>query len=1240
MEIAEEEEEERERKRKSLIEKDARPQTADSATRVTLDPALATSPDVSEISGRIDPPDSVDAPRPVSPANSFDDAAWRMSSQSACQDLYSYSSYPYSKPRVKLGPRPSLETGGRPQTSGGPSATGIDRPISSVPAGLRLVSKGSRKCTRPVSGKAQTGEHDDRGAISEAPEITFLAASLAIPEHQVPDPDKLQRPHTSSGAHGAVDASESSFPPTSAEMSPAPSASQRSRAKSNLVTPEKARLLKAMRLRQKKQQEMIAAASRDAIPEVPAALDGADLPLEPAAVEAVPEHDKRLSAPQADSGIEVDLAPDRVSIGTRSDSHPASPVVASSEIDDSTHASSLSESTEETVHADEQRPSDGDEAKTGGESGLYTRPELESENVTDLHGETSPGEPSTLEPRAPNRVEDSPQPGQARISEAEAKKMQVQLEGDGRENTRTGEETKDGGRGEGHNGVPSPSLSLSEHCQDVSSVRVVHISGQTAHGVASNASVMMGQSAVKTGILLSKFSTRGSNTSSTAEVNVALPVIVEPAVETEPLEIEIAGPVVPEKDERPERIGLGDDTDVASLDADNTESKRGVVIQPIGINLDLAEQYKRQSMVSLIDDDDLLEELRSATLQEAKPITVSKSPITPMSPSAAGTPTILKRRTTSAGLRELAGNGDMAAPATLRRIERISSTPIRSPLFAPEDAPTSSARAVSSAAAPLHKITQEQNWPELRPKSSKIGMGIAARLKALEKLSGSQGADAIDRTKLSQPTTPPLHGSSRDSSPDTVSGRTLLSRNRAGSISTRLSVFEGGSAPRGRPEVIEVKARLWPKVPESKADPGDLDPPDRKQSQSVVDLQKPSTSATAGVAVVPAENEPSSTALEEKPSLLKRRVSKDRRSRSRARLVVETNPKHPEGENDEVDHAEVNRRERRRSFMTLAVKDFIKDSRDSLRGKLSPSADSLHNLALSPTPTLNKGLASPLATPASSRSPTWPPSVHHNSTNLRLTRRVSMSMSSRRSSAEQKSPALLSVASPSGSSGLPLVPSDLSGDSDGESHTGGQSRSASASASPAGHNSGSSRAQRFIRRLSNSLNTSRKNYMPAISPTVAEGDVVEEDVAEEEAALAARHGPVNGACGGPIVAYMGDVNVQFPDSLLWKRRTLCLDSLGFLVLSTNQSSTAMSITLDGTASRSVGVKRYHMSEFRMPYTPEIEVEELPFSVVLNLVGGGELQVACDDKAGQLNVLHSKSIIFGLWTLLEGSVEFG
>src|SRR5205823_11071169 len=43
--------------------------------------------------------------------------------------------------------------------------------------------------------------------------------------------------------------------------------------------------------------------------------------------------------------------------------------------------------------------------------------------------------------------------------------------------------------------------------------------------------------------------------------------------------------------------------------------------------------------------------------------------------------------------------------------------------------------------------------------------------------------------------------------------------------------------------------------------------------------------------------------------------------------------------------------------------------------------------------------------------------------------------------------------------------------------------------------------------------------------------------------------PANGAYAPPtIIAYMGDVNVQFPDNLLWKRRTMCLDSQGFLTL--------------------------------------------------------------------------------------------
>jgi hypothetical protein len=171
-----------------------------------------------------------------------------------------------------------------------------------------------------------------------------------------------------------------------------------------------------------------------------------------------------------------------------------------------------------------------------------------------------------------------------------------------------------------------------------------------------------------------------------------------------------------------------------------------------------------------------------------------------------------------------------------------------------------------------------------------------------------------------------------------------------------------------------------------------------------------------------------------------------------------------------------------------------------------------------------------------------------------------------------------------------------------------------------------SRASRFMRRLSSSLSSSRKNGAPAISPTVAEEDAAE---------IAASNVPIPPSRGSTvlnaptIVAYMGDVNVQFPDNLLWKRRTMCLDSQGFLILSAVQgvtaTTTAATIAAAGRDKQAGVIKRYHLSDFRQPYTPEMEVQELPNSVCLDFVEGSGLQIACEDRAGQLNVLHSKSM---------------
>jgi hypothetical protein len=152
------------------------------------------------------------------------------------------------------------------------------------------------------------------------------------------------------------------------------------------------------------------------------------------------------------------------------------------------------------------------------------------------------------------------------------------------------------------------------------------------------------------------------------------------------------------------------------------------------------------------------------------------------------------------------------------------------------------------------------------------------------------------------------------------------------------------------------------------------------------------------------------------------------------------------------------------------------------------------------------------------------------------------------------------------------------------------------------------RTSRFMRRLSNSFGTGRKSGSASISPTVAEEDA---DQLEKASVLAKQL-----SSSPTIVAFMGDVNVQFPDNLLWKRRSMCLDAQGFLFLSAVQGAAK-------SAKDRTGTKRFHLGDFRKPYIPDVEIEELPNSVVLDFLEGSSLQIACEDRAGQQNILRSK-----------------
>jgi hypothetical protein len=99
------------------------------------------------------------------------------------------------------------------------------------------------------------------------------------------------------------------------------------------------------------------------------------------------------------------------------------------------------------------------------------------------------------------------------------------------------------------------------------------------------------------------------------------------------------------------------------------------------------------------------------------------------------------------------------------------------------------------------------------------------------------------------------------------------------------------------------------------------------------------------------------------------------------------------------------------------------------------------------------------------------------------------------------------------------------------------------------------------------------------------------------------------------VVDIGDVNVQFPETLLWKRRFMRVDDQGYLIF-----SPAMRDANTKSISR-----QYHLGDFRKPSLPDLEREEMAWSIVLDLKDGRCVQCACESRRAQQQVLQSKHI---------------
>lgn len=151
-----------------------------------------------------------------------------------------------------------------------------------------------------------------------------------------------------------------------------------------------------------------------------------------------------------------------------------------------------------------------------------------------------------------------------------------------------------------------------------------------------------------------------------------------------------------------------------------------------------------------------------------------------------------------------------------------------------------------------------------------------------------------------------------------------------------------------------------------------------------------------------------------------------------------------------------------------------------------------------------------------------------------------------------------------------------------------------------------SRTSRMLRRMSSITSSPRRSIMGAKSQTVE----------EEQAVPTSEPGEPNGhdtKNTTPQAVDIGEVNIQFPDTLLWKRRYMRIDDKGFLVFAPgNTDSTNRNL-----------IKRYHLTEFITPCLPDEDRQELPNSILLDFVNGSTLQAACESRQGQESVLQSK-----------------
>ncbi|KAG8530436.1 uncharacterized protein KY384_004938 [Bacidia gigantensis] len=143
-----------------------------------------------------------------------------------------------------------------------------------------------------------------------------------------------------------------------------------------------------------------------------------------------------------------------------------------------------------------------------------------------------------------------------------------------------------------------------------------------------------------------------------------------------------------------------------------------------------------------------------------------------------------------------------------------------------------------------------------------------------------------------------------------------------------------------------------------------------------------------------------------------------------------------------------------------------------------------------------------------------------------------------------------------------------------------------------------SKGKRLLKRMSNISSVSKRSLASALNSSPKEAAIIEHRESIDQPSSS--------------TVDLGDINVQFPDTLLWKRRHMVLNEQG--VLSLHPS------TLERNPK--IIMKSFSLAEFRPPYIPDQDRQELPNSIIFDFKNGSTLQCACDTRKGQIEAYNS------------------